>query len=223
LSKALSIPLREFRAAYPDSRKPTFVDVRKRFVPWKPFRIAKDRPTRVRYRASRSRYPKLMERFERNIGRRHDLPWVKLYLREACFDSYLELIFSLHLLEAGAQPGWCAPQLMGFTTLPVVDPRDRDIVGHRSRPSLLFNGWLFFPQVSVLTRKRIMRLDLLAGRRLRNSVYWLDVEVDGEGHDPNEDWVRTSELPFPIHRVQTRKVVSGEFLSYFRTDRATAA
>lgn len=198
--------------AVPPGTRPCFAVERRRFVSRYPFEVPRDRPTEVRYHAARKQYPQEVKNLTRRLVDRPDLDWIRVFLREASYDSSLEFLASLHLLADGAKPGWVPPLLTGFTELPVVDPTNRQVSGHFAYPALYWNERFLFPQVTVSTKGALFRLDLLLGVVLKGQAYWWDIEIDGPGHDSTTDIHRIEQLPLPIHRFSAGQVVNGSFL-----------
>lgn len=201
--------------AAPAGPRPRLADERKGLAPRTPYRMPRDRPSSVRYRAAWKAYPTFLRGLERQLQDREDSEWIRVYLREAVFDSGLEMMASLQLLGDGAKPGWVSPQTAGFSQLPIVDPKTREVTGHHPYPTLAWEGCLLFPQVSLRAR-HLLTPDLLVGARTSKGVKWVDVEIDGRGHDPKFDDVRAQELDLPVVRFETKRVLDGSFLCELR-------
>lgn len=216
LCAALGLSPADLRRAAPITPRPNLSQIKRRFSPWTQYRVPKDRPSEVRYRAAVQKHPELVRRVAGNLKGRQDLDWIRVYLRETCFDSYLEVLFSLLLLEDGAQPGWLAPHHAGFVDWPIVEPVTRKVVGHRARPALAWEEMLLFPQVTLRARKVTTRLDLLLGTQERGRTHWFDVEIDGPGHDSSTDHFREMEHGLSVVRFGTQQVVTGRFLDSLR-------
>ena len=153
---------------------------------------------------------------------REDFDWIRVYLRETSFDSGLEFVFSLILLDAGAKPGWLSPQHAGFRRHPIVNPLNRTLEGHLSRPALGWNDVLLFPQVSMRTRQLTVTLDALLGVRTNARVRWWDLEIDGAGHDSTSDQHREIALDLPTLRFPEHEVINSSFLGKIRELRELA-
>lgn len=216
LSAILSIPMLSLGAAVPSTPRPTLSKLKNRFVPWKRFRVAKDRDSEVRHRAARRRYPQLLKKLSTGLTLRGDSDWIKVYFREACFDSSLEFLFSIILLDAGAKPGWLSPQHAGFVQAPIINPITRALEGHLPRPALGWEDCLFFPQISVRAPRLTATLDMLLGMHMKGGVRWWDLEIDGAGHNPAGDQHRESELGFPTLRLRENEILNLSCLDRIR-------
>lgn len=216
LSSLLSIPLTQLRAAVPSTPRPTLSKIRKQFAPWRPFKVPKDRSSEVRYHAARRSYPQLVAKLTRKLVLREDIDWIRIYLREACFDSGLEFLFSLVLLDAGAKPGWVSPQHAGFVHSPIINPATRTLEGHLQRPALGWEEFLLFPQVSVRTQRMTVTLDALLGVSARARPRWWDLELDGTGHDSTSDQHRELELGLPTLRFREHEVLNASCVQRIR-------
>lgn len=168
--------------------------------------IRRDRPTRIRYAAARRRYPELMAQLEAELSRRADAGVIGRFLRDACFDSDLEVVATLSLLSAGALPGLASPLFAGYDNLAPIDPETGRIIGHLLFPCLAYEGALLFPQVTLRTREfgrpRVDHLLVKKGKALA-------VEIDGDGHregEPN----RAGVLQMPVLRFNEAQVVNLE-------------
>lgn len=214
---ALGVSRIEIARAVPEGPRPNFALERRRFESPSTFLVPRDRPSELRFYAARKRYPSQIAELSRKLRDRPDLDWIGVYLREASFDSGLELLASLHLLADGAEPGWVPPQRTGFTALPIVNPVDRHVSGHHPYPALLWKERFLFPQVSVLTRNSLLRLDFLLGVRGKPGLRWWDVEFDGFGHDQLSDALRDEQVSLPVKRFSTEQIVSGDFLGGLET------
>lgn len=216
LCSILGICEGQMAQANPAGRRPCFANERRRFESRYRFSVPRDRPSTVRLYGARKQYPHRVTELANRLRDRDDLEWIRVFLREAAFDSSLEFLALLHLLADGARPGWVPPQRTGFTKLPIVDPTNRHMSGHHPYPALWWEEKFLFPQVTVLTRNSLVRLDLLLGMLVKGTPHWWDVEFDGYGHYLPSDAARDEQLPLPVCRFQTEQLVSGNFLEDLR-------
>ena len=210
LSRLLKISKHSLNAASPQGTRPSLKPLREKFCRNRTFTIEKDRPNEVRLYALKRSQPKLSRALLGKILKRRDLGWIRVYLREARFDSQLELLFSMQLLAHGARPGWISPQIVGFDTFPIICPRSKRLVGHEKHPALAWNEILLFPQLTIRTRRLVVRADIITGVKRRGRVIWSNVELDGQGHDPHQDILREIELGLPTLRLCPRAIGSDE-------------
>ncbi len=180
--------------------------------------IKREWPSEKRYWAAKKAWPDLVESLERRLYARKDARECRVYLREARFDSKLEYLAHLFILDAGAVPDRAAPQLMGFRTLPVVDDHDGRMTGHLRYPALTLAGAVLLPQVTVLTRIGPRRVDLLCGETRGR---WRVLEIDGAGHDATEDEDRDKALKIPVRRFEKARITSGRFLTELTAKKAS--
>lgn len=175
--------------------------------------VKQDRVSSKRYWHARQKWPRLVSEMERTLGKRQDADALRVYLRDTRYDSKLEYLAHLQMLDAGAVAGRFSPQLSGYCKLPVVDPETRLVTGHEKYPALGFRKMLFIPQVTLLTRLGPFTVDFLWGR---DRHHWAAVEFDGRGHDGERDFERDEALKMRVFRFPESKVVSGAFLEELR-------
>lgn len=200
LSSVLRIPLHELRATKAQS-SPAFQKALGKFRPRTTrVLVRRDRHSRIRYHRARKRYQQQIAALESKLRRRSDALAIRVYLRDACFDSDLEYLLHLRLLQAGAVPGRASPQDAGLTHLPVVDPLTRGVTGHLKFPALALDEWLFLPQLSLLTGQGVLTLDFCWATRRNGRCVWRDLEIDGDGHDPSRDHLRAEATRLPVVR-----------------------
>ncbi|MGE0490606.1 MAG: helix-turn-helix domain-containing protein [Vulcanimicrobiota bacterium] len=173
-----------------DYRKPT------------PFFPPKDRATGVRLHQARRRYGDLMRAIEMRLTRRGDTDLCAFFCEELACDSAEEFLFILCLLLQGGTPGIASPNRYCHPPHPIVDPTNRDPVGHRALPAIFLAGQPHFIQASLAT-PRLYTVDVL-----RWNGSWSIIEVDGTGHYNPEERERTRALAVPIERLTTEDVLA---------------
>jgi transcriptional regulator with XRE-family HTH domain len=127
------------------------------------------------------------------------------FLEQVETDSAWELFLWLLLLALGAKPAWYSPLGSGFRKHAVVDAAGQKQIGDLRRPCLSWESgtvkMIIFPQVSLRTPRCVYRLDALVcvvrGRRRE----WIDLEVDGPGHDAHYDLMRQRTLGLTTLRL----------------------
>lgn len=147
----------------------------------------RDRDNGIRLAAARKHYPWIVEDIIGRLRRRRDYPVIQHFLRLICIESRLEFLFVLLLLDWGAKPLLAAPTCTGAAQLRLVDPINREYVGHRKFPGLglRYRGAavVVVPQVSFeggSERPRVDFMFCLPGRQLV-------VETDGAEKEPSPD------------------------------------
>jgi len=139
------------------------------------------------------------------------------FLEQARTESGLEYFFWLQLLASGALPCRLSLYKAGFRALRVVEAGSRKGLGDSRAACLDVQTGrcrcLLFPQVTLDTRKAYFRLDALACVRARRDRCWLNLEIDGEGHDGQFDQERQLLLGLPTIRLSASEVASPNLLS----------
>lgn len=213
LGNCLDISSEALASACASGVSDLFRDRRNKFAQPAKKRITRDRDSIARYWRARARYGFLLRTLERGLSKRADKDEIRVYLREACFDSDLEYLAHLQLLSHGAVPGWASPQRSGFRAKPVVDPKTRECTGSDLYPVLATSDSLLFPQVALLIDgRRVRRPDIVWLKRSR-SLEARILEFDGAGHDHTGDCQRDRELALPVVRFAEEDVISGRFLN----------
>jgi len=151
--------------------------------------------------AARRAYPDLMCALDQ-----HMQPEWRRFLAAAPCESSLETVHCLVELRRGAEFCQVSPLEVGFDRFPVVERDSQRIVGHCPVPALVTPDWLMILQVSVLT-PRPYRLDGLV-LALRPRRVFLDLEVDGQAHNPRFDEQRTRDLGLATLRLTERDVLA---------------
>ncbi len=124
------------------------------------------------------------------------------FLRHANSESGLEAYLWLALVSEGARIAWLSPSRVGFRKWAVVDPKSREILSDARFPAveMTLNGYpvLAFPQLTLQARNgSIYRLDGLLGIMVGQNRVWVDIEIDGAGHDASFDSERETKLDLP--------------------------
>lgn len=165
--------------------------------------------------AVRDRFASVLAWLEPRFDARPDSREVELFLRDFPADSADEALFYLLAVTSGCTCLHVAPAGLGFFYRPVIDPGSRVVVGHRRRAALTleFEGAtiVLMPQVAVRPRETII-MDALVGVR-EGLTTWVDLEIDGGGHDPRRDDERTQALGLPVLRVTTQMLQEPDFMT----------
>lgn len=147
-----------------------------------------------------------IDRLVEGMNRRADAAVCHRFLEAARLESGLEYVFWARLLEEGAKPVWFAPSRAGFRRLMVIDSESLLNVSDLRHPCLEIasDGWsaLLFPQLTVDARKARFRLDGLVGLDGPGGRSWLNIEVDGPGHDEEYDLRRSRLLEMEAIRLR---------------------
>lgn len=129
------------------------------------------------------------------------------FLSNAVVDSGLEMYAWLSLAAGKARPVWLSPASVGFRKWAVVNPGNLEVVSDIRFPALEFQigdvPAIAFPQLTVIARSAVYRLDALLGLRVGRSRIWIDLEIDGVGHEARFDAEREQRLDLPAVRVST--------------------
>ena len=174
-----------------------------------------ERPFSTRLNAARRTFTRVDELI-RTLEARDDARVCHEFLDAAALESGDEAFFYLKLLAEGCRPCGCSPQRSGYRTFPVIDPGTKAIIGDLRLPCLeIVHGdqeFLIFPQVTLLTTGRAYRLDGLVGVRCPVQKIWLDLEIDGAGHDFEFDLQRAYHLRLPTLRLGREELSSPNLL-----------
>lgn len=177
----------------------------KRWAADSPLPASPERPFAVRLAAAWSVFGEELEQLKALVRARKDFRMCYEFLESAGLDSGDEAFFFLKLLAEGATP--CAFSLLraGYRTYPVIEPSTKQVLGDVRHPCLeLIDGrqdCLIFPQISLLVANRVYRLDALVCARCPQRRLWVDVEIDGPGHDFMQDRRREHQLKLPTVRL----------------------
>ena len=136
-----------------------------------------------------------MSALEAHLARRSDAELVAFFCEELACGSAQEFVYLLTLLVRGGLPGLSPPNRYAHPPHPLVDPTNREPVGHRAVPAILMDGFPHFIQASLAT-PRIYTVDVL-----RWTGSWSVVEVDGR--NPEKDQA----VAVPVERLTTDQVI----------------
>ena len=180
-----------------------------------------DRPLTSRLYAARKSFgAEMVDQALALMNRREDRALCAKFLERAGVESGHELLFWLKLLGAGAQPCRISLAKAGFRRLAVVDQKTRDILGDLRHSCLDLEGdhfaCLFFPQVTVDTRKAFFRLDALACVYSGRERYWVNIEIDGQGHNHRFDEERQEMLGLSTVRLDSSEVGASDTLAILK-------
>lgn len=117
------------------------------------------------------------------------------------------------IAAAGAELRLDSPLLWGFDRHVLVDHHDR-FLGAAHLPCLLYDKekvtFALWPQVRLRPADVTWCLDGLLFFRLGAQRRWLDMELDGGGHDPRNDLFRAYQLQLPEVRITGEEIGTGE-------------
>lgn len=138
------------------------------------------------------------------------------FLSNAVVDSGLEMYAWLSLAASGAQPIWLSPASAGFRKWAVINPVNQEVLSDARFPAVEFQvsgvPAIAFPQITVSVRNSFYRMDALVGLRLGNKRVWLDLEIDGAGHDGTFDAEREERLGLVTVRVCKAELLENDLL-----------
>lgn len=191
--------------------------VRRRWFPNVPDLTAPERPLAARLHAARKLFGHAAERVISAMEGRADRAHCEKFLEDANLESGYECMFWLILLACGARPGRHSLLRAGFRKFAVVDPHSKEARGDVRFACLDVDiagcECLLFPQVTLDTRKRIFRLDVLACLYTPRHRTWVNIELDGYGHDSTFDHERQHLLSLPTARFQTIDLSSPDLMA----------
>ena len=161
----------------------------------------------------RDRFARVLRVLEAHLDDCPNNKELGLFLRDLPADSADEALLHLHLVACGSRTGRVSPASLGFFAHAVIDPISRQVVGHRRRPTvgmeLAQATFALVPQVAVRPGDTVI-MDCLVGIH-EGSTSWVDLEVDGGGHDARWDEARTQSLGLPVLRVETEMLHDPHF------------
>lgn len=144
-----------------------------------------------------------MARLDPQIRKNSD--W-QTFLRLAPSGSRVETELHLQELDRGADFAQTSTGMTGFDQHLVADFHSNRARGHHLMPALVTKDWLLIPQVTVLTPAKFT-LDCLVVVQHPHRTF-IDLEVDGSGHDSSEDKRRHDCLGMPTLRLTEAQVLS---------------
>lgn len=185
------------------------------------YRPKPSRPVKVRIAAALKRYGSWINLLVSRLGHGSYRREREEFLNQACVESGTELAFWLELLTLGSRPCRLPPCRTGFRTLPVLHPTTLSVQSDARHPCLegQLDGleFLAFPQLTVLARGRVYRLDSLFGFKVGKTKVWLNVEIDGAGHDVHRDLERERDLGLLAVRITDRDLQARLAMSTLRS------
>ncbi len=184
------------------------------------YRVDRDRPNWQRFRAARKQYGRLYDELLKSaIARVGKLALADL-LHFGCCESGLEALLWLRLLVAGAILSWVAAARLGWCRMPMVD-LDNHVLNDRLWPAFVLSEpflCALLPQVRLRPwDSKPYRLDFLACVRTASGLVWVNVEVDGAGHDTRWDRKRTAALRLPRVSLSEEDILADNFLERLQT------
>jgi transcriptional regulator with XRE-family HTH domain len=164
-------------------------------------------PVNARIYRARKSFGPIFDKLLSRVAGREDAPLSFRFLNDAGLDSGDEAAFWIHGFAVGGRACWYSPVRAGFRSLPIVDgPEERKVIGDLRHPCLEIlranYGILLFPQLRLITRRGFYRLDALACIRRGRKRCWVNIEIDGGGHDGEFDAERESQLRLPTIRLR---------------------
>lgn len=164
---------------------------------------------------------------EARVDARSDRKELERRLAALPSDSASEVLYALHLLALGATFEWLSPLRLGFADPRVLQRENRRYVGHCLMPALVLRlGSLvavFFPQVPLrVDHLGPLALDFLVGVQDRGFIAWRNVEIDGKGHNPNDDDERDRLVALGTLRYRDPDLLNPSFEVRLQEDLARA-
>ena len=179
-----------------------------------------DKPLSSRVYAARCTFGPPVDATFEDVLSRDDAEVVEHFLHRSCLDSGHEYYFWLMLLGLGGLPRWFSPLKAGYRTHSIVDRRTGRVAGDLRHPCLLLEAagakLLLFPQVTLQTRKGQYRLDALVCVKVGQRRFWVDIEIDGGGHDAKFDLQRQRILGLPTLRFNEADLRRSDFSELFK-------
>ncbi|MBN9417315.1 MAG: helix-turn-helix domain-containing protein [Candidatus Eremiobacteraeota bacterium] len=131
-------------------------------------------------------------------------------------DSMLENCLHMSFCAAGAECAYISLVALNFPYHPLVDEENRPMSMAR-RAAFVLDGWIWFPQVTLLVNGLRIRLDYLGC----NGKDWAGIEADGNLHARNakqKEWdeKRDRSLGFKILRFSQAEILSGHIINLIR-------
>jgi len=144
------------------------------------------------------------QNWERALGKREETLPAWFRCSTECYSVY-EADCWLDLGLYGAQAQLASPLAMGFRQHHVVDDLDQGL-GERLRPCLVMKNQgtslTVFPQLRVQTRRGTFKLDGLILICRGSFSLWVNLELDGAGHDFRRDEFRQAQLAMEVVRIR---------------------
>lgn len=179
--------------------------------------LAGERPLSTRHHAARKTYGAIVDRRLAQAKSQTDPVLVEKFLNQASTESGHEYFLWVQLLAIGGKPCWLAPVRAGFRALGIVDRHSKRAINDLRHPCLQAAGpgadWLLFPQPTLDARRTYYRLDALAVLRYGGERHWIDLELDGQGHNPEWDDERQRLLSLPTVRLSTAEIATPDIMA----------
>jgi len=116
-------------------------------------------------------------------------------------ESWLECLHLLYVVASGAQPCLLAPARLDHLPQTIVNDTGRQFEGLSPHPCFVLDGCFIFFQVSLALSKTA-RVDVL-----RWDGRWTVLEIDGKGHDFQNDRRRAFEVAIPVRRLDESELL----------------
>ena len=141
---------------------------------------------------------------------------LKCFLRDTWADSGVKAMWWANLCSAETHPVRLPLLPHGLREHQAICPVTRMPVGDIARAGLWLPGAtpaVFFPQITIATAKRPIRIDCLT---CFGKNRWVALEIDGDGHKSRWDELRDAELAYPVWRWNTSDVQQIDLLTQIR-------
>ena len=175
-----------------------------------------DVPLDTRINRARKIYGSTIDRCLNVILRRDDSALSLKFLNEACLDSADETTLWLLCLAGAGRACWYALSKAGFRNHRVMDAAWKKTISDVRIPGLEIKRetcmLLLFPQVRLETSRARYRLDALCCVKIARQKCWVNLEVDGTGHDAEFDTQRQTHLGLPTVRFTRSALRRPDFL-----------
>ena len=177
-----------------------------------------ERSTEHRLWAARTRAPEWAHRINDCL-----VPKRKALLNLCASDSCWEALILAHLMATSARQVSVQLLAEGYYQHVVLHPTDRLPAGHLRFPALSVQwgeeSLLFVPQVPLRTMEGAeFTPDFLVGVRGKGPSKWIDLEVDGEGHDGSGDRYRMNLLGMRTVRYRPAQIRARDFVETLFSD-----
>jgi len=162
-------------------------------------------------------YPDFFREFDPRVWPSMD------FRRRVRTDSLLECCIYVSWCAAGAECAYISLIAMNFPFHPLVTETGKPMSLAR-RAAFVLDGWIFWPQVTLLVNGKKIRVDCLAF----NGKRWIVLEFDGFLHGRNPDqkkWDEKRDLSLGIEvlRFTQAEILSGHIVDLIRQKLAVAA
>ncbi len=180
------------------------------------YRLDRDRENWTRLRAGKKQYRRIYDQLSAACQLKHGRQVLRDLFHFGCIESGLEAIAIFQTLLTGIV-SYVPLSRLGWRRMPVVEHPSGDIVGDRLWPVIVieqpFLCALFLQVRLQVPENTHYRLDFLACVKLEDGLHWVDIEVDGTGHDPTKDKIRTAQLRLPRVTLEEDDVLATDFPS----------